>query len=105
MRKTEKRVSPAKEYDAEIEIKCDLCGATTGKRLGRDGLEVARDGWGVSAYDHDEITVSRRQGTHYPEGGYDTTFRYDVCPRCWEMKVLPWFAAQGAMLTETTTDF
>jgi hypothetical protein len=44
----------------------------------------------------DDITVSRRKGSAFPEGGMGQSWVVDVCPQCWETKVLPWLKAQGA---------
>jgi hypothetical protein len=99
-RRTETRPTPpptARYYEALVEVRCDLCRTTTtqGVRYA-DGTEGVREDWARGNFDVDEITVARRVGAHYPEGGSDTTIAYDVCPMCWETKVAPWFAAQGA---------
>jgi hypothetical protein len=68
-------------------IICDLCNVIVG-----DGLEV----WEV-----DEVTVSRKTGWNYPDGGNGDTISVDLCGKCFNEKLLPFLKSEGATVTET----
>lgn len=73
---------------------CDLCGEST-----------SGDNWADGNYEHDEITIQRVSGAHYPEGDYRETASFDICPKCWEEKLVPWMASQGASPTVKEADW
>ena len=71
-----------------IETKCDLCG------------KVAKFGhWMSGSYDVNEteleVTISHREGTSYPESGWGTEVRIDICPECFRDKLVPWVNENG----------
>lgn len=58
---------------------CDLCGAKT-----KGG------GWeGESNFSHPETRLECLTGDIYPEGDYRQYARLDVCPTCFETKIIP----------------
>ena len=83
MRKTRTEIVPATTREVVDSIHCDLCGA-----------EIMHFG---SSYD--EITVQRSVGYRYPDCASSETTSYDVCPPCFESRIVPIFA--GATPTET----
>lgn len=67
---------------------CDLCGFTT-KNTNNWG--------GKSSYDVDETTIEMQQGNNYgADGGNIKTTEVDICPTCFEKKLIPWLRTQGA---------
>lgn len=64
---------------------CDLCGS-----------QSKDDNWVKGTYEVDEISVSRITGVRYPEGGNVTVETFDICPNCWETKLVPWMKSQNA---------
>jgi hypothetical protein len=73
------------------EIRCDMCPAVTKRELcwpGRGDNNVNR------------TKIEFEYGSSYPEGQWTTTQSFDVCPDCWEGKVVPWFMSQGAMFRQ-----
>lgn len=72
---------PATTKQIIDKITCDICGAN----VNRGGL-----------YEIDEVSVERRTGTIYPEGGAGTETKVDLCGECFESKLIPWLKAQGA---------
>jgi hypothetical protein len=46
-------------------------------------------------YEVNEPEVSLRVGNNYPEGGDINTTVLDICPKCFEEKLVPWFKSQG----------
>jgi len=105
-RKTETRreVAP-REYKATVEIACDLCGAKRSQMMESGGGMVARDDWGKERFDVNEITIEHKTGMSYPEGGDSITTAFDVCPACWDTKLLPWMKSQGAEPHVTSSDW
>lgn len=93
MKKYEKRTQPAKEYDALVEIKCDLCGKTTTRT------------WKASVDDAVETEVRLKTGSAYPEGGSGEETTIDVCPTCFQSKLIPWVESQGGKPTTKSWDW
>lgn len=86
-----------KEVDKEVcvELHCDLCGEAP-KCPADSPASFAESDWSSGRYDVSEITVSYRRGYVYPDDQSTTTESFDVCPKCWESKVVPFFAQHGA---------
>ena len=81
-----------------VETTCDLCGA------------VAKQGnWESSVYEVNEVevevTVRRKDGVSYPEGGWGTALEVDICPKCFNDKLVPFLRSQGANIEEREWDF
>jgi hypothetical protein len=75
---------PAKAEAVLDYLKCDLCGATTHNY-----------DWSPGQYDVTKPEVTLRIGSNYPEGGNHTETILDICPDCFEKKLIPWFKSQG----------
>jgi hypothetical protein len=74
---------------------CDLCGKVSGRD---DWIIPERDFF----YDVEETTIKWESGSRYPEGGSDVeVVSFDICPKCFEDKLVPWMEAQGATKTIT----
>ena len=75
---------PAKPAYTKMEVTkvtCDLCGNKIN----------------ISEYSAEEIQVSCKTGSCYPEGsGSGDLTEFDVCSQCFEKKLIPWFQSQGA---------
>jgi hypothetical protein len=71
---------PASTREVDDFTTCDLCKATLKSDL----------------YAVDEVEVERRKGTKYPEQTDLTVTYVDICPACFDAKLLPWLRAQGA---------
>ena len=97
MRKYE-TVKEVVEKERVVERTCDLCGAKA-KPLG----------WECGCYevqDADvEVTIHRKKGEAYPEGGYGTTIIVDICPKCFDDKLIPFLRAQGADIKESIWEY
>lgn len=61
---------------------CDLC-----------GQEIKPAG----NYEVSEIEVSHKSGNAYPEGGSGDFLSFDLCPKCFDEKLVPWLRSQGAV--------
>lgn len=83
-----KKVFKTIENEVLVETTCDLCGT------------FAKDGdWQSSIYEVNEVevkvTVRKKDGSIYPEGGWGTSYNVDMCPDCFENKLIPWLESQG----------
>jgi hypothetical protein len=71
---------PATTKSFVDKVTCDLC-----------GREIEKPG----SYCIDDITVYRRKGKGYPEGGWGTETTFDVCGECFETQIIPIFENRG----------
>ena len=76
---------------------CDLCKAQS---LNGNGA-----GWAKNVFDAAATTVSMTTGAHYPGGGSGEIQSVDLCPQCFEDKLLPWLQGQGAVVTTKDMDW
>lgn len=97
MRKHEKVTSTVTK-EVLVETTCDLCG------------KVAKSGdWQSSTYDEDDtevtVTVRARQAiTGYDYG--DVTEQYvDICPECFQNKLIPFLESEGAVIQKREYDY
>jgi hypothetical protein len=91
MKRYEMKVRPAVQESVLVEVLCDLCG----KRIPHNR------GYG----DLDEVTVEHRSGVNYPEGGDVMTRSVDVCPACFEGRLVPFLESQGATVAEVEVSY
>jgi hypothetical protein len=92
MKTIEKRES-THTYDVLIETKCDLCG------------DVTKNSWQKELGNLGEIEVRMLEGSGWQDGGSDTReLAFDVCPKCFTEKLMPWMKSQGAEPTITERD-
>lgn len=81
-----------------IETKCDICG------------KIAKYGsWEKSTWDVEDVEVSvsinHKSGKSYPECSWGTTYNVDLCPECFQKKLIPWLESQGAEISEKEYDY
>lgn len=97
MRRHEPKIYPAKVCNELAEVACDLCGA----KSGMGGM--AGESWERSCYDMDETHVEREVrtrakrevGSSCPDGSSTETTFVDICPKCFDEKLLPWLKGLG----------
>ena len=89
--KTERVVIPArpeKVEEREAGVICDLCGA--------DSTECFGTGWGKKSSDVETVHLVRQSGYDYSDVEQSYVIdQIDLCPTCWETRLLPWLAEQG----------
>jgi hypothetical protein len=98
----EKQMTQPREVEVCVEVTCDLCG-TAAPRPG-DWSGYGRGEWVADPYAVELVSVSHESGSSYPEGSFTTTQSFDVCPQCWDTKLMPWFKSQGAAPTVRKRD-
>lgn len=74
-------------------VTCDIC-----------GRKATSDDWSEESYGVDEIRIERRHGQQFPEGDFTVLSSFDLCPDCWENKLLPWMQEQGATPSDVDYD-
>lgn len=70
---------PAKTEQRLYKTTCDVCG---------DEIKEER-------YSAEEVTVKRRTGCSYPDGGSGQEVSVDMCGKCFDEKLVPWLESQG----------
>lgn len=85
---------PATTRDVLDFMKCELCERTS-----------HNEQWSPGSYEVTEPDVSLRIGTNYPEGGSTETTILDICPTCFEEKLVPWFESQGGTPRKEESDW
>lgn len=75
-------------------MSCDLCGAVA---------KGPERGWDADYYadDETEVEIRHKKGSAYPEGSSGTRYTFDVCPKCFHEKLIPWMESQGAKAKAT----
>ena len=74
---------PATTKTVVSRVTCDLCG----KRVETQ-----------DRYEIDEVTISHKTGSSYPEGGSGEIASVDMCSDCFNEKLVPWLKTQGAAI-------
>ncbi len=72
---------PEKTESRRVRLKCDICGEKS---------SGAYD-WAKNCYEVEETTIEWKTGYSYPEGNFFDVFECDICPKCFEEKVIPTF--------------
>ena len=80
-----------------VRMTCDLCGA----------VSTSHTNWnsGETGYEVSETEISWNNGVNYPEGGYGTEIKVDLCPNCFEKKLIPWLEKQGVIIKRCKWDW
>jgi len=95
MKLYKKHVVPRHTETRIDKLKCDLCGAESHDR----------DDWSAERYAVAETTIQCKTGSSYPEGGSGTEYNIDLCPTCFEEKLIPWLQSQGATVKEKEWEY
>jgi hypothetical protein len=98
-----KKMSEPYEIEVCIEITCDLCNKRAPNPQ-KQSQYSRSSAWTTDKFEVNQILVSHEEGSSYPEGSFTKTERFDVCPDCWETKLMPWFHSQGATVTIAEND-
>jgi len=73
---------------------CDLC-----------GRETTQSDWHTDLYDTKETKISYRDGKCYPGEGFGTEYSVDLCPECFQEKLIPWIKSHGGQVREEEWDY
>lgn len=83
----ETRTIPECKREVFTNLKCDLCGKESNKNYARS--------WKKETYDELVTCISYKKGHCFPDGGYGEELHVDLCPNCFESKLIPWLKEQG----------
>ena len=93
----ETKVRQSYEYKKEVARKCDLC-----------SKQSYTGDWGDGCYKIDEVEIKTKvfctKGTSHPYNGSTTDYDIDLCPKCFEEKLIPWLKSQGAEIKPVKVD-
>ena len=78
---------PAKEVQKYDKTTCDLCNEQIKEHN----------------FDYDEVSISRKIGSRYPDSGTCNEVKVDMCGKCFETKLVPWLKSMDVTLTEKET--
>lgn len=96
MRIYKKVMVPAREEERVSAVVCDICKHSN--HMASDnhcgGVE-----WG-GTFDVAEVNISIKEGSQYPESGSGTLISFDVCPRCFQEKLVPYIVSLGGIPKE-----
>lgn len=96
----ETRTPEPKPYRALVKRTCDLC-----RKESRGGETE----WDCATYEINEteitIKIAQKDGASYPEGGSGTKYDIDICPDCFNNKLIPWLISQGANIKQEDWDW
>ena len=83
-------------YPSQVIIKttCDLCGESTENE----------NNW-ADGYDVDIVSISWKHGEKFPVGESVKTTSIDLCPECFNEKLLTWFKDQGGVPNIKQTNY
>lgn len=70
---------PATTKEVQTSVVCDICGQKS----------IYTWSWKTDNYDATDIEIMHRTGNNYPEGGSGTKFECDICPECFQNKLVP----------------
>lgn len=97
MRKYEK-VKETVERERLVETTCDLC-----------GVKAIKGDWDSSSYSVNEVEVEvkvrQNDGSAYPDSGWGTELKVDICPKCFKETLIPFLREKGAKIEEREWDF
>lgn len=76
--------------------------ATTRKHLSHFTCDICKtnsrgsDGWAENGWDVKNVEISLDEGSNYPEYAFGETITYDICPKCFKEKLMPFLDSLGA---------
>ena len=87
---------PASTKEVVDFVICDICGKRKEKWEQAEYQKKAGVEMPLRAYDMDELEISHWYGKGFPEGDHGYVLvNPDICPVCWETKVIPALRALG----------
>lgn len=92
-----KQTYPARTEEVVTKVTCDLCGSESPDPGGGFGEAVS---WNADNYNVTETGIYMKTGTNFPEGSSYEFTECDICPDCFESKLMPWLKAHGVVFRE-----
>lgn len=92
--KNKKKIQRSYEDTITESTTCDICKKT-----------YKGENWERGSYSVLETEVRFKTGSSYPEGGMGEETKFDICPMCFEHKLIPALKALGAEPTISDWDW
>jgi len=90
-----KRYKEVRKYYTYLEsMVCDICGKTTDK-----------GDWSKNHYTVDETEIKYKSGDQSQDGGYGIEYSFDICPECFDKKILVFLKSCGCDITPKEWDW
>lgn len=70
-------------------VSCDICGVDIVPKVG---------------FDLDHVTLKHEKGTYSPEGGSGECATVDICPSCFQGRMVPWLQSLGVHVQYTPVE-
>lgn len=86
---------PEETRQALDHIRCDLCAEET---------HEPNNWFHKHNFGRNKVTVKLEQGYKWPDSIDITKTIFDICPKCFRDKLVPWFKSQGAEPREEVRD-
>ena len=93
MKTYENYTPPPQSIEILESITCDLCGSVTTSEWKQDMTDI------------EKIRVLQVTGYDCQSGGQATEISFDICPDCFENRLIPWLKSQGAEPTIKESDW
>lgn len=91
-----KKISVTREENQFDYKTCDSCGKISKK--------MSLNNWSEKRYGVDEVEIRHKYGSSYPEGESCKELIIDMCPDCFECKVLPFLTSIKVITNYKDTD-
>ena len=91
---------PAKTRKQCTHISCDLCGKRQEVGSYYGGVIDWADPEGDSYRINKTSTIMLKTGSSYPEGSSGEEINYQICPECFQLKLIPFMESNGAKTIE-----
>lgn len=83
-RNYEMKTRPESQYEVCTWLPCNKCAKQAPNPNGFDD-EI----WSTAGYEYNGVIIQRVTGEHFPEGGWKKVLTWDICPECFEQKIVP----------------
>lgn len=79
-----------------IDLSCDIC---------KKKAKHPSIGWQDGQYQVNETEIRHRTGDSFPGGGSGHEISVDICPECFQIKLIPWLQDQGCKISKREWDY
>lgn len=97
MRTTE--TTPVTIQQETIKATCDLCGRAATRST------PIENAWDRESFEVADTEIRCRTGKSYPDSGGGLEWIVDLCPQCFQERLVPWLRSQGAKIESQEWDW
>ena len=98
--KTYNEIVQESKVNVLVKKTCCICGTCV-------EFPQNENSWETKFGFHDvlETRVELKEGVSYPEDSHGEIKSFDLCPKCFVEKLIPWFESQGAKVQESEWEY